>query len=80
MPNPNEDWQMPIHVVDQYAAKLRDSGMPAPVLRITVSTVCMVVGQLADVLEAFAPLMTAQECADLVRGMSTSWDQMKETL
>jgi len=80
VPNPNDGFQMPSHYVDQVAAKLRDSGLPPPVTRIVVSTVCMVVGQLADLLEAMAPLMTPEESAGLVRDVSNAWDQLKETL
>lgn len=80
MPNPSDGFRMPTHIVDQYAAALRDSGLPPPIVRATVSTVCMVLNQLAESLETFAPLLTGQDAAALVRDFTTGWDQMKETL
>ena len=48
------EWAMPVNVVDQYAARLRDSGLPAPVVRLVASTLATVLGQLADRAEVVA--------------------------
>jgi hypothetical protein len=75
-----DDWQMPSHLVDQYAARMRDSGLPPAAVRLVISTVASVVGQLADAAEVVGPAMTGVELASVVRGFSTAWDQMRDTL
>jgi hypothetical protein len=74
------DFEMPLHVVDQYAARMRDSGLPPAAIRLVISTVATTTGQLADVAEMVAPAMTSEEVASLVRGFATAWDQLLGTL
>jgi hypothetical protein len=80
MAGPKDDWQMPSHVVDQYAARLRDSGVPPAAIKLVVTTVASVLSQLASATEAVAPVMTSTEIASLTRAFSTAWDQMRDTL
>jgi hypothetical protein len=80
MAGPKDDWQMPSHVVDQYASHMRDSGLPPGVVRLVIATIASVLGQLADATEVVAPAMSGTEVASLLRGFSTAWDQLRDTL
>lgn len=76
-------FEMPQHDVDQYAAAMRDSGMPNPVMKIVAGSIAMVVNQLGDSIDLLASLgvdLDAKQMSSLLRDFAGAWTQLKDTL
>lgn len=74
---------MPLHMVDQFTAELRDTAVPGPVVKIATECVAEVAGEIAKCAEDFrakTPDATAEDIADLVRYHANAWQQVLEAL